>query len=225
VGWGVWWGQVKQALAMPRRLIPYASAAFACVALGALTFGLIARAPETGELPFPAERLRTATLAPSFDLVDHEGQPASLEQHRGQIVVLTGVYASCSFTCPMIMAQAKRALVALTPEEQAQAVVLAITMDPERDDVEALAKLAEAQGIAAPQFRLLTGNPERVNGLLDTLGVARKRDPETGVIDHVNLFVLVDRHGRAAYRFSLGERQEQWLISGMKHLLRELRAG
>ncbi|MNC96767.1 hypothetical protein D3C83_142260 [compost metagenome] len=58
---------------------------------------------------------------------------------------------------------------------------------------------------------------------LDALGVARTRDPETGVIDHANLFVLVDRDGRVAYRFTLGERQERWLVQALRLLLAERR--
>ena len=51
--------------------------------------------------------------------------------------------------------------------------------------------------------------------------VARKRDPETGVIDHANLFLLIDREGRLAYRLGLGERQQRWLTSALRVLLDE----
>jgi len=51
--------------------------------------------------------------------------------------------------------------------------------------------------------------------------VARQRDPKTGVIDHSNLFILVDRQGRVSYRLTLGSRQQQWLISALQVLLAE----
>ena len=43
---------------------------------------------------------------------------------------------------------------------------------------------------------------------LDRMQMARDRDPETGVINHANLFLLIDRDGRLAYRLGLGERQQ-----------------
>ena len=57
--------------------------------------------------------------------------------------------------------------------------------------------------------------------LLDRVQIARERDPETGVISHANLFLLIDRDGRIAYRFGLGERQQRWLTSALRILLRE----
>jgi cytochrome oxidase Cu insertion factor (SCO1/SenC/PrrC family) len=53
------------------------------------------------------------------------------------------------------------------------------------------------------------------------MSVARRRDGVSGVIDHTNLFLLVDRQGKLAYRFSLGPRQERWLGSALRLLLEE----
>jgi cytochrome oxidase Cu insertion factor (SCO1/SenC/PrrC family) len=70
-------------------------------------------------------------------------------------------------------------------------------------------------------YHLVTGDPADVERLLDRMQIARQRDPETGVINHANLFLLVDRDGRIAYRFGLGERQQRWLTSALEILLRE----
>ena len=56
---------------------------------------------------------------------------------------------------------------------------------------------------------------------LDAMDVVRNRNPDTGLIDHTNLFLLIDRDGRVAYRFGLGARQRQWLTSALRILLRE----
>lgn len=219
----VWWRPLRQVVTQaPRLLVPWACAAFALVLTAGVLLGAVGTpGPSDGELPFPAERLRTAHLPPGFSLTDHTGAPVSLESLRGRVVLLTAVYASCGLTCPMIMGQAKRAVAQLAPEEQANLTVVGITLDPEHDTPEVLAQMAAAQEVRAPQFRLATGEPGAVNALLDALQVARTRNPETGVIDHVNLFVVVDRSGRIAYRFSLGERQERWLESALRLLLRE----
>ena len=70
-------------------------------------------------------------------------------------------------------------------------------------------------------YHLVPGEPADVERLLDRMQIARARDPETGVISHANLFLLVDRNGRIAYRFGLGERQQRWLTSALKILLHE----
>ena len=68
---------------------------------------------------------------------------------------------------------------------------------------------------------LLNGEAAEVERSMDRMGVESQRDPETGVIDHANLFLLIDRSGKIAYRFSLGERQERWLGAALQILLRE----
>jgi protein SCO1/2 len=170
---------------------------------------------------FPGARIRTEVPAPSIAVVDHEGRPLTLEALRGRVVMVTGIYATCSLACPMILSQAKRALAELTPEERDAITVVAVTLDPERDDPPRLHALATAQGVAAPAWRLAGGDPRAVNAALDALGITRRRDPETGVIDHASLFLLVDRGGRVAYRFTLGELQERWTVEALRSLVRE----
>ncbi len=94
-------------------------------------------------------------------------------------------------------------------------------MDPEKDSQESLARLAENHGLQSPLYNLVTGKPSEVERVLDRMEVARERDPETGVINHANLFLLIDRQGRVAYRLGLGERQQRWLVSALKVLLKE----
>jgi len=66
--------------------------------------------------------------------------------------------------------------------------------------------MARLHGVSAPLFHLLGGEPAIVNRVLDGFGFKRNRDPKTGAIDHANLFVLMDRTGHVAYRFTLGTR-------------------
>lgn len=119
------------------------------------------------------------------------------------------------------MRQAKAAVAALNDAEQAQVSVVGITLDAKNDTPERLRQMAAGQGVSAPGFRLGTGQPEVVDKLLDDLDVSRKRDPVTGVIDHANLFFVVDRKGRIAYRLTIGERQQQWLIAALRSLIAE----
>ena len=59
----------------------------------------IAQTQGPGSSPeFPAEMLRTSYTAPVFELTNQDGKPVSLQQYRGKVVVMTGVYATCGHT-------------------------------------------------------------------------------------------------------------------------------
>ncbi len=220
----VWGSGIKQAWqARPQQVLPWVGAGFVVVSTLVVTLVLLfdpAR-PTVGELPFPAEGLRTTLNPPEFTLVNQNGDSLSLRDVRGDVVLITAVYATCGSTCPMILEQTKRALAALSPEEIESLKILAITLDPETDTPEMLKILEKGQNVSAPLVNFLTGEPDYVNEVLDRLNVARTRDPKTGIISHANLFLLVDRKGKLAYRFTLGERQENWLIEALKLLIRE----
>lgn len=176
---------------------------------------------DLAEAPFPAASLRTSFQAPSFRLVNQLGESLDSADLQGRVVVLTSVYAHCPSACPMILAQAKQAAAALTPEEREGVRFVAVTMDPVRDTPEVLHELAGAQGLDPPTWQLLSGPPEHVNSLLDRMGLAREVDPATGLIEHSNLFLVLDRRGTVAYTFALGELQERWLIEALRLLVAE----
>lgn len=219
----VWHRPLAEALKTRRAALARTAAAALVASAGVVvTLTALSGVPAGGGTPeFPAAGLRTEIPAPDLDLLNHEGQPVCLAELEGRVVLLTAVYATCGYTCPMIMGQAQRAVAALDPAERASLTVIGVTLDPEHDTPAVLAAMAEAQGIATPLYQLATGEPARVERVLDQMGVARRRDPETGIIDHANVFLLVDRRGRVAYRFSLGELQESWLIAALHHLIAE----
>lgn len=209
-----------------RRAGPLALLASATVVAGLAILGLYGRTdaatvPADAPVPFPAEALRIAQTPPAFTLTDQDGRAVSLADYSGRVVVLTAVYATCGYTCPMLLGQARRAAATLTDAERRDVVFLGVTLDPAHDTPEKMAAMARAQGVAAPLFHLLSGPPATVEGVLDRLDVVRSRDPATGAIEHTNLFLLVDRQGRVAYRLSLGQTQEAWLATALRLLVAE----
>jgi cytochrome oxidase Cu insertion factor (SCO1/SenC/PrrC family) len=121
----------------------------------------------------------------------------------------------------LILSQTKAALAEFAPEELQDLTVIAVTMDPSNDSAEILALLANGHGLQAPLYNLVTGPSQEVERVLDAMQIARTRDPETGVIDHANIFLLIDREGTVAYRLGLGERQKNWLTAALRVLLNE----
>lgn len=221
----VWWQPLRDLLARRRAWLAPCIASALTVTVAAAGLVAIAPKPDVAELPFPAESLRTELHSPQLRLVNQDGDTVDLAALRGKVVMLTAVYSTCPLSCPLILGQAKAAIADLPAALRGDLHVIAVSMDPANDSPAVLAKLAREHEIAAPQYSLVTGEPAEVERVLDDLGITRSRNPETGVIDHANLFLLVDRDGRIAYRLTLGGRQQRWLTSALEVLLREASGG
>jgi protein SCO1/2 len=217
----LWWEPLREILKQPRVFARHMGAACFLVVSASIGLTFSASQASEGELTFPAEELRTAYEAPEFVLTNQIQEPVELAALQGKVVILTAVYASCAHTCPAILTQAKAAIAQLGPEQRADLRLVAVTLDPDHDSPEILARLAKVHGLQAPLYNLVTGVPSEVERILDRMQFARERDPETGVISHANLFLLIDREGKVAYRLGLGERQQRWLVSALKVLLKE----
>ncbi len=217
----LWCEPLREIASEPRIIARYFGAAALITAGAAFGFAISAGPAQTGELPFPAEELRTAYQPPEFALTNQLRETVELSKLRGNVVVLTAVYASCPHSCPAILTQVKAAIEELSPEEREDLNVVAVTMDPASDSPDALRALAENHGMKSPLYQLVTGTPSEVERVLDRMQIARQRDLDTGVISHANLFLLIDRDGRVAYRLGLGERQQRWLVAALRLLLRE----
>lgn len=170
--------------------------------------------------------LRTTRPAPALSLTDHLGRAIDLADLRGKVVVVTAVYASCGNTCPMLLGQAKRLeaeVVRLRPEKIGDLAILTITLDAAHDTEKVRAEAAANRGVQSPPWHLLGGDVSEVEQTLDRWEVARRFNPETRQIDHANLFYLVDREGRVAYRLGLSDEREAWLVQAVLELLDEAR--
>ena len=175
-------------------------------------------------LPFPGERIRTRLALPPFHFVDQQGRAFALEELRGRVVLATGIYARCSTTCPEILQETKALLDSLSPEVRARVSVVALSLNPEEDTAELMNRVTAGYGFSYPEFRYLNGQPAGMHEILTQLGFARVKNPKTGVIDHANLFLLIDGRGEIAYRFTLDARHRSWLREGLISLAREVGA-
>lgn len=171
--------------------------------------------------PFPGERIRTRIEPPAFQLTDHRGNDVALADLRGRVVVVTGVYAVCSTSCPQILRQLKDLTDSLPPDIRGRVALLALSLNPEYDTSRLMNAIATAYAFPYPQFRYLNGNPDQMRELLTRLQFAPVRNPRTGAIDHANLFIVIDPEGRIAYRFGLDSRQQAWLQAAVVQLTGE----
>ncbi|MDO8545430.1 MAG: SCO family protein [Opitutaceae bacterium] len=174
--------------------------------------------------PFPGERIRTHLIPPSFRLVDQTGRECALEDLRGRVVLVTGIYAMCGTTCPQILVETRKLLDSLPAGARSQVTVLALSLNPEYETAELMASVAAGYGFTHPEFRYLNGKPAEMHGVLDAFQFARFRDAKTGLIEHANLLMLLDARGEIAYRFNLNPRHQVWLREAVLQLAAEARA-
>ena len=205
-----------------RAFAPLAASALLLVAAIAVSLlGLGRSQARPAELPFPADRLRSALPMPPFILTNQDDQAVSLADFKGRVVLVTATYSTCTTTCPMMLTKIRTVLDQLTSAERHDLAVVAFSLNPEADTRELRTMTTKIFGMTAPQFHFVNGVPSEVNTLLDKLNIARSRDEKTGQIQHSNLFFLLDRQGRIAYRLSLSQNEQSWLISALRVLLAE----
>ena len=172
--------------------------------------------------PFPGESIRVRLDLPDVPFVDQKGAAFRFADLRGRVVLVTGVYAACTTACPEIFLEVKKILGELPAADRAGLSVVALSLNPEYETAELMKLVAEGRGLTHPEFRYVNGDkPAAMHDVLTRLQFSATRNPQTGVIDHANLFLLVDRSGHIAYRFTLDPRHRAWLREGLRALLHE----
>lgn len=205
---------------------PAAAGAFsAALALyGLVRFGAPDAPGSDGLPPFPGERIRSSIAPPEIRLRDHNGELVDLAALRGDVVLITGVYATCSTACPMILREVKNLIEALPGHHRGRFHALALSLDPQYDTSGMMRAVATAYGFPSPGFHYLNGAPEEMHPLLTHMQFSPVLNEKTGAIDHANLFILIDAAGRIAYRFNLDPRHRPWLREAALQLLDEAAA-
>jgi protein SCO1 len=174
--------------------------------------------PFASAAPFNAVDITGAEYARSFALTDHTGQPRTLADFKGKVVVVFFGYTQCPDVCPTTMAElaeVKRALGA----DGARIQGVFVTVDPERDTPEVLK--AYVTGFD-PSFVALRGTPEQTLATAKEFKVFYAKAPSKGAggytMDHTAGAFVIDPGGRVRLftRYGSGA---QALAQDLKRLL------
>ncbi|MCA9999080.1 MAG: SCO family protein [Anaerolineales bacterium] len=156
-----------------------------------------------------------------FTLTSHNGDPVSLSDFRGKLVLLYFGYTSCPDVCPMTMVELTKARESLPERFQDDVQVLMVTVDPERDTP---ALLANYLSHFDETFLGLTGTPEEIEAAAAPLGIFYEKrvveDSETYFMDHTATVAVVDRQGRLRLVWPFGMPVED-VASDLGYLVRE----
>jgi len=111
----------------------------------ALTFAFLASAcdrspvPQTPAVTFKATDITGAPWGRDFKFTDHNGRTRSLADFRGKLVAIFFGYTHCPDVCPTTLSDFAMAMRDMGKEAE-RVQVLFVTVDPERDTPELLAK-------------------------------------------------------------------------------------
>lgn len=149
----------------------------------------------------------TALIGGPYELVDHKGRTRTQADFKGRYQLIYFGYTFCPDFCPStlnVMSQALDKLAESSPETADRVVPLFITIDPERDTVEAMdAYVAHFHG----NFVGLTGNDEQIAAAAKAYRVFYRKvddggDDEDYLVDHSTFTYLMDAEGNYAAHFA-----------------------
>ena len=162
--------------------------------LGLLCLGAASRPDPFGTIRSSAD-LRTQLEAVAF--TDQTGSAFSLEQLRGDIVLLNFVFTRCPGVCPIQTQRLKNLKAQLETEHPGLGFrLVSVTLAPEQDSAEVLAGYASGHGIAADgSWLFLTGDIQAISAVQDALGMKTSLSDEN-FLDHLTNVYLFDREGR-----------------------------
>jgi protein SCO1/2 len=133
---------------------------------------------------------------PPLRLTDQDGRALEVGDLRGRTTLVTFLFGHCTSVCPLTVQDLEAARRA-SGRHDVQIIV--ITLDPWRDTPERLPSLAVHWGLSSGD-RVFSGAVADVEEALDSLGVARSRDPMTGNVDHITSVLMLDPEGKIAWR-------------------------
>ena len=136
-------------------------------------------------------------------LTDSRGEPLPITEFRGRPLVVSLIYTSCSSVCPAttrhLLDRVEEARRTLGRDAFA---VLTVGFDTRNDTPARLRAFAATQGIAAPNWRLASGDAETLQRLLDDVGFSY--EGAAGGFLHITQTTILDAEGRV-YRQVYGD--------------------
>jgi len=169
------------------------------------------------EKPFFGKQLWPTKSAYNFQLTDHNGQPLSLEQFQGKVVMFAFGFTNCPSYCPATLSHFSAIRQALPEAMRDQVQFLFISLDPKRDTPQSL---KEFVGFYDPGFLAAMGSESDLK-MATTAFYASYRsvkgntdDPKDYLIDHTTQAYLINPAGRWELYYSFEQLSDATAVAG-----------
>jgi len=167
---------------------------------------------------FKSTDITGADYGKALDLTDHTGKARHLRDFRGKAVVVFFGFTHCPDVCPTTLAEMAQVVKALGPDGD-KVQVLFVTVDPERDTPEALAKYVTAFD---PRFLGMYGDLDATRRAAKEFKIyfEKRKEGNSYSVDHSAQSYVIDPQGRLRL-FVRHDRISADLADDLKTLLRE----
>jgi protein SCO1 len=159
-----------------------------------------------------------ADFSKSLALTDHTGVARTMADFKGKVVLLFFGFTHCPDVCPTTMLDLKKAM-KLLGDKADEVQVLFVTVDPERDTQEVLAKFVPSFD---SRFIGLRGNAEQTAETLKNFKIYFAKVPGKSEsdysIDHSAGMYAFDKQGKVRLYLGYGQKAED-IASDVKKLL------
>jgi protein SCO1/2 len=167
--------------------------------------------------PFHAIDITWQNANANFQLTDHNGNPRTLQSFAGKVIVLFFGYTHCPEVCPTTLADLAQVMRYLGKDGH-RVQVLFITLDPERDKPELLARFVP---VFDQSFLGLYGDTTATDLAAKSFGVKyeKKYTKNNGyTLDHSDGIYLIGIKGRPILLSPYAQNTE-FLVQDIKMLL------
>ncbi len=155
----------------------------------------------------------SATIGGPFALTAHTGDVLTNEDFLGKPMLVYFGFTYCPDVCPLSLQRMALAFEQLSPAEREAVQPVLISVDPERDTPEELARYVDADGFPDNMIGL-TGELEAIKAVADAYGAPFQKvylnDSEADyIVGHYDLFFLMDEQGELVDIFAADDTPEQ----------------
>jgi protein SCO1/2 len=149
-----------------------------------------------------------------LELTDQAGMKRSLDLYRGHPVLIAMFYGSCPNVCPLVFEGVHATEGALPEAKRANVRVIMVSIDPEHDTPEALARLAKERRADAARWTLARVNEHDVRLLAAALNVQYRRLPN-GDYNHTSIITYLSPDGSVVKQTSLLTHADPELVAAL----------
>ena len=178
----------------------------AALLLAASTFGAELLATNTTQRsccaqPEPAAKALLEKSLYQLDTVwtNDSGHAVKLASLRGRPQVIAMFFASCQYTCTLLVFQMKQLEASLPATVGTNVGFTLVSFDSQRDTPAALKTYRAQHDLSRENWTLLKSNPDNVLDLAAVLGVKFKQDAQ-GNFSHSSLITLLNAEGEIVYQ-------------------------
>jgi protein SCO1/2 len=170
-----------------------------------------------GQAPGSSDALPVIATLPDFSLTSDKGTTIDNKSLAGKVWIADFIFTSCSGPCPVMTRS--MAAVAKKLELHPEVNFVSISVDPETDTPEVLARYGEKFGANPERWHFLTGTVESIQQLaVKGFMIGSVDDP----VIHSTKFCLVDQKGQIrGYFTGTDEVETDQLIAAALRLLEE----